>query len=81
MEQIEVVRKMLNCEFKIDPNVSKISIISTNQDGIFDNFCEIKSLLEKQIKYSYVCGCIYIIVDESIGRETLNSIHERYNFD
>lgn len=81
MEQIEVVQKLLNCEFNIDPNVSKISIISTNQDSIFDNFCEIKSTLGKKIKYSYICGCISIIVDESVGRETLNSIHEKYNFD
>ena len=80
MSQIDVVRKFLICEFLIDPNVSKISVISTNQDNIFENFCNIRSLLKEKIKYAYVCGCISIIVDESIGRESLKIIHNKYNF-
>ena len=79
MDQIDILSKNIKeCKFSIDPNVSKITIISNNQDNIFNNFCDIKSLLGEKIKYSYLDECISIVVDESIGRECLNLIHEKY---
>jgi len=79
MDQVDILsRNIKECKFSIDPNVSKITIISNNQDSIFNNFCDIKSLLREKIKYSYVDECISIVVDESIGRESLNLIHEKY---
>ena len=79
MGQIDILSKNVKeCEAKIDPNVSKITIISNNQDNIFNNFCDIKLLLGEKIKYSHVCECISIVVDESIGRESLDLIHEKY---
>ncbi len=79
MSQIDILSKNVKeCEAKIDPNVSKITIISNNQDNIFNNFCDIKLLLGEKIKYSHVCECISIVVDESIGRESLDLIHEKY---
>ena len=79
MDQVDILsRNIKECKFSIDPNVSKITIISNNQDSIFNNFCDIKSLLGEKIKYSYVDECISVVVDESIGRESLNLIHEKY---
>ena len=67
--------------YEINLNLSKISVICTNQDIIFENFLKIKKLLKNiKIKYSYVCEYISIILESKFTDSILNKIYDALNF-
>ena len=64
-------------DYEINLNLSKISIICTNQDIIFEIFAKIKKITKNiKIKYAYVCEYISIILESKFNSSIINKIHD-----
>ena len=79
MSNIEAILRVLpeNCDYKIDTNVSKITVIPSNYDNMLENFSQFKDIIDySKIKYIYVCKNICFVLDKTFGRGFLNKIHQ-----
>ena len=84
MSNIEAILRILpeNCDYKIDTNVSKITVIPSNYDNMLENFSQFKDIIDySKIKYIYVCKNICFVLDKTFGREFLNKIHDCLKMD
>ena len=64
-------------DYETELNLSKISVICTNQDIIFDIFLKIKKIIKNiPIKYAYVCEYISIILENKFTSQFVNKIHD-----
>lgn len=84
MSNIEAILRILpeNCDYKIDTNVSKITVIPSNYDNMLENFSQFKDIIDySKIKYIYVCKNICFVLDKTFGREFLNKIHDYLKID
>lgn len=63
--------------YETELNLSKISVICTNQDIIFDIFLKIKKTIENiPIKYANVCEYISIILESKFNSYLANKMHD-----
>ena len=84
MSNIEAILRVLpeNCDYKIDTNVSKITVIPSNYDNMLENFSQFKDIIDySKIKYIYVCKNICFVLDKTFGRGFLNKIHNCLKMD
>ncbi len=64
-------------DYETELNLSKISIICTNQDIIFDIFSKVKKASENiPIKYANVCEYISIILESKFNSYLANKMHD-----
>lgn len=64
-------------DYEIELNLSKISVICSNQDIIFDIFSKIKKASENTpIKYANVCEYISIILESKFNSYLANKMHD-----
>ena len=64
-------------DYETELNLSKISLICTNQDIIFDIFSKVKKASENiPIKYANVCEYISIILESKFNSYLANKMHD-----
>ena len=64
-------------DYETELNLSKISVICTNQDIIFDIFLKIKKIIKNiPIKYANVCEYISIILESKFNFCLANKMHD-----